>query len=106
MLAASGQYQTAPVAFTEDVGQLRRHRQLRKRLSQQVIAHQPHPAPPQGLFVERQIFPDALLIQAIGVQRPENPDAQTAPFGGVDQVIGRQPKQRIEQPAVVEEQGP
>ncbi|WP_192843282.1 transposase, partial [Pseudomonas syringae] len=26
---------------------LRRHRQLRKRLSQQVIAHQPHPAPPQ-----------------------------------------------------------
>ncbi|KPY39494.1 hypothetical protein ALO52_200102 [Pseudomonas syringae pv. primulae] len=43
---------------------------------------------------------------AIGVQRPENPDAQTAPLGGVDQVIGRQPKQRIEQPAVVEEQGP
>nr|UVN18063.1 hypothetical protein pPsy0462a_00030 [Pseudomonas syringae] len=69
------------------------------------------------------MFPDAMLIQAtrghrqmhvgmpveppaIGVQRPENPDAQTAPFGGVDQVIGRQPKQRIEQPAVVEEQGP
>ncbi|RMQ27764.1 hypothetical protein ALQ08_200069 [Pseudomonas syringae pv. delphinii] len=123
MLATSGQYQTVPVAFTVDVGQLRRHRQLRKRLSQQVIAHQPHPAPPQGLFVERQIFPDALLIQAarghrqvdvgmpveppaIGVQRTENPDAQTAPLGGVDQVIGRQPKQRIEQPAVVEEQGP
>nr|AAV68741.1 truncated ORF2 [Pseudomonas savastanoi pv. phaseolicola] len=35
VLATSGQYQTAPVAFTEDVGQRRRHRQLRKRLSQQ-----------------------------------------------------------------------
>ncbi|MDT3227970.1 hypothetical protein, partial [Pseudomonas amygdali] len=34
--AASGQYQTAPVAFTEDVGQRRRHRQLRKRLSFQL----------------------------------------------------------------------
>ncbi|RMS83657.1 hypothetical protein ALP58_200075 [Pseudomonas savastanoi] len=34
VLAASGQYQTVPVAFTVDVGQLRRHRQLRKRLSQ------------------------------------------------------------------------
>ncbi|QIQ74828.1 hypothetical protein HBB04_05251 (plasmid) [Pseudomonas coronafaciens] len=37
---------------------------------------------------------------SIGVQRTENPNAQTVPLGGVAQVIVRQTKQRFEQPAV------
>ena len=73
--------------------------------------------------MKRHVFPYAVLIQtacsgremdvrmpveppAIGVDRAKQANVHTTPLRGVQQVIGSEPAQRIEQATVMEEQGP